>query len=77
MVFECNIDSRGKAVRFRLGMIGVLAGIFLAVSLFLAGVDLGVPWLLPLGVLGGGLFALFEARTGWCVVRAMGFKTPI
>ncbi|GIS92704.1 MAG: hypothetical protein CM1200mP21_09990 [Candidatus Poseidoniales archaeon] len=48
MVFECNIDSRGKAVRFRLGLIGVLAGIFLAVSLLLAGVDLGVLWLLPL-----------------------------
>ena len=77
MVFECNIDSRGKAVRFRLGILGVLVGILLAASLFLAGVDLGVPWLLPLGAFGGGLFALFEARTGWCIVRAMGFRTPI
>jgi hypothetical protein len=25
----------------------------------------------------GGSFAIFEARAGWCVVRAMGFKTRI
>ena len=24
-----------------------------------------------------GAFAVFEARAGWCVVRAMGFKTPM
>ena len=24
-----------------------------------------------------GVFGIFEARAGWCVVRAMGFKTPI
>ena len=24
-----------------------------------------------------GEFAIFEGRTGWCVVRALGFRTPI
>jgi len=24
----------------------------------------------------GGLFAIWEAREGWCVVRAIGIKTP-
>ena len=24
-----------------------------------------------------GLFTLYEARKGWCVARAMGFKTPV
>ena len=24
-----------------------------------------------------GAFAVFEARVGWCVVRAMGIKTPM
>ena len=24
-----------------------------------------------------GLFQLFESRKGWCVARAMGFKTPV
>ena len=77
MAFECNIDARGKAVRFKLGMIGIFTGIFLAISLFLLGVGLNALWLLPLGAIGGGAFSLFEARTGWCVVRAMGFRTPI
>jgi len=25
----------------------------------------------------GGAFMIFEGVNGWCVVRAMGFKTPI
>ncbi len=77
MVFECNIDVRGKAVRFKLGMLGVVTGVFLAISLLLVGAGLNALWLLPLGAIVGGAFALFEARTGWCVVRAMGFRTPI
>jgi hypothetical protein len=31
-----------------------------------------------LGVLAmfiGGAFAIFEAKAGWCVVRALGFRT--
>lgn len=77
MVFECNIDARGKAARFKLGMLGVVTGVFLAISLLLVGAGLNALWLLPLGAIVGGAFALFEARTGWCVVRAMGFRTPI
>ncbi|MBJ36036.1 MAG: hypothetical protein CMB68_01450 [Euryarchaeota archaeon] len=77
MVFECNIDARGKAVRFKLGMLGVVTGVFLAISLLLVGAGPNALWLLPLGSIVGGAFALFEARTGWCVVRAMGFRTPI
>ena len=23
----------------------------------------------------GGAFSIFEARAGWCIVRALGFKT--
>ena len=77
MVFECNIDARGKAFRFKLGMLGVVTGVFLAISLLLVGAGPNALWLLPLGSIVGGAFALFEARTGWCVVRAMGFRTPI
>ena len=25
----------------------------------------------------GGAFAIFEARKGWCIVRAIGIKTPL
>ena len=77
MVFECNIDARGKAVRFKLGMLGVVTGVVLAISLLLVGAGPNALWLLPLGSIVGGAFALFEARSGWCVVRAMGFRTPI
>ena len=77
MVFECNIDARGKAVRFKLGMLGLLTGVFLAISLLVVGAGPYARLILPLGAIVGGAFALFEARTGWCVVRAMGFRTPI
>ncbi|HII18408.1 MAG TPA: hypothetical protein HA311_03520, partial [Candidatus Poseidoniaceae archaeon] len=29
------------------------------------------------GALFGGAFAVFEARAGWCLVRAIGFRTPL
>jgi hypothetical protein len=28
-------------------------------------------------LLGGGGFAIFEARKRWCAVRALGFRTPL
>ncbi len=77
MVFECNIDDRGKAYRLRIGIRTLLAGLVLAAVFYLADVDWWAFWLGPVGMIGGGAFAIFEARTGWCVVRAMGFKTPI
>jgi hypothetical protein len=30
-----------------------------------------------LAALAGGGFAIFEGLNGWCIVRAMGFKTPM
>ena len=77
MVFECNIGARGKAARLKLGMTSLIAGLFLLGLYFVTGVQWGVLWLGPAAVIGGGAFAIFEARTGWCVIRAMGFKTPI
>jgi hypothetical protein len=76
MKLACNIDSAGKAVRFRLGL-----------SLVAVALVVGLAWALPSrsafawvlsGLLGaGGAFTLFEARSGWCAVRAMGFKTRL
>jgi len=36
-------------------------------------------WALYAGIAAvvGGAFMIFEGVNGWCVVRAMGFKTPI
>jgi hypothetical protein len=73
---QCNIDARGRAVR-RNG--GILC---LALGLLSSGAAVsGAPRraFLGLGVflILSGLFQLFEARKGWCVARAMGFKTSI
>ena len=76
-LFECNIDARGKAVRLKLGIMAVVAGLVLAAVFYVAGIDLGILWLIPLGIIGGGMFAIFEAWTGWCAVRALGFRTPL
>jgi hypothetical protein len=35
------------------------------------------PWLVGGLLTLGGLVSLFEASRGWCVARAMGFKTKI
>ncbi len=77
MVFECNIDARGKAVRLKLGIVGVVTGLVLASTFYIAGFDFGIIWLIPLGIVGGGVFSIFESWTGWCIVRALGFRTPI
>ncbi len=77
MAFECNIDARGKAYRLRLGFKLVVVGLVLSAALFLLGVEWGLLWLIPGGAVAGGAFAMFEGRTGWCVARAMGFRTPI
>lgn len=30
-----------------------------------------------IGSILGGAFAMWEARAGWCVVRAIGIRTPL
>ena len=76
MPLECNIDAKGKAVRMIYGVVFLVVGIVL---IFLWARPAGgwLPWTVSLLVLIGGAFAIFESRAGWCVVRAMGFKTPI
>jgi hypothetical protein len=37
----------------------------------------GFGWYAVAGSFFGGAFAVFEARAGWCVIRAMGIKTPL
>lgn len=73
---QCNIDSKGKAVRLIYGLIMIAAALVLA-GLVLMGLFSGWwLWLLAGGLFLAGAFGVFEARAGWCAVRAMGFKTP-
>jgi hypothetical protein len=76
MALTCNIDSVGKAVRFRSGLF------FLAIAVAVAllwplrtGSTAG--WLVTTALAVAGAFSLFEARAGWCVVRALGFRTRV
>ncbi|MAJ02226.1 MAG: hypothetical protein CMA10_07475 [Euryarchaeota archaeon] len=74
---ECNIDAKGKAARFVGGVTSVLAGLVVAGLLATQTVTLGIGWLTVAGLTLGGAFAIYEARAGWCIVRAMGIRTPL
>ena len=77
MALECNIDAKGKAARLTGGIAALFAGLVLS-GLLMAGVlDGGFWWLSTAGAVFGGAFAIFEARAGWCVVRAIGIRTPL
>ena len=66
-IFARNLSNTGRLVR-GLGAVGLLigAGFGFFVSIWL-GVALAV----------SGVFVLFEAVRGWCVMRACGIKTRL
>lgn len=74
---ECNIDARGKAARLIGGITGLAFGMVLTSLLILDVLSGLVASSAAAGAVFGGAFAIFEARAGWCVVRAMGFRTPL
>ena len=78
MARECNIDARGKFVRLVGGSVSVFAGI-VALLLIVVGI-------LPenifsigsvVGMFAGGALGIYEGKSGWCIARAMGIRTPI
>ncbi len=73
---QCNIDNRGRTARVISGIVTGAVGVVLIV----AGQIGSLPfWAFAagLGTLAGGAFMIFEGVKGWCVMRAMGFKTPM
>lgn len=62
--FARNLDKRGRVLR-GLSALPLLLGAGLCDLVWLSGVLTGM-----------GVFALFEALRGWCVLRACGVKTP-
>jgi hypothetical protein len=76
-MMQCNIDARGQAVRMKLGIIGVTIGLIIALIWWLDIINLPYLEFVSLAALIGGGFTIFEAKTAWCVIRAMGFKTRI
>jgi hypothetical protein len=74
MPLTCNIDAKGKRKRLLMGLALLAAGVLLALLWAWPSAD-WKPWAVVSIVLLMGGFALFEARAGWCAMRAMGFKT--
>ena len=72
----CNIDAKGKQVRFVMGIAEIIGAVLMA-ALWAWPANDWRPWTLTGVLFFFGVFALFEARAGWCVVRAMGFKTKV
>ena len=77
MAFECNIDDRGKAVRMKLGICLIITSLILSALTYFEIIPTPLGELATAASFGGGAFTIWEARMGWCVVRAMGFKTKI
>ena len=72
---QCNIDAKGKALRLTYGLgLLVIAGLVAGLWGYLA--DGGTfAWTVSAALAVSGAFMIFEGWAGWCVVRAMGFRT--
>ena len=77
MALECNIDARGKAVRMKLGIRLISLSLILATLTYFEIIPTTLGWLATAASFGGGAFTIWESRMGWCVIRAMGFRTKI
>ena len=74
---QCNIGAKGKAVRMKGGIFTVAIGLVIAALTLFGVLEPTMGWPATGAAIFGGGFAIFEARKGWCIVRAMGFKTPL
>ena len=75
MPLQCNIDAKGKRMRLVYGAAFLVTGLLVMVIWAIPAGKVLVWAISGLLMIGGG-FAIFEARAGWCIVRAMGFRTP-
>jgi len=64
--FKPNLDRHGRMARGVVGSLCLIAGIIVAGD---------VEWWIGLILVAAGLFAIFEAISKWCILRACGIKT--
>jgi len=76
MALRCNINRRGRVARLIWGVLLLTLAVGILFARALPGGS-GLAWAATIVCFAGGAFALFEARAGWCAVRAIGFKTPM
>jgi uncharacterized membrane protein HdeD (DUF308 family) len=72
----CNIDRAGRWAR---GISGLLS-LCIAAIVLCRGAGVGgevVRWTVGVVAFVLGVFQIFEALTGWCITRALGFRTPM
>lgn len=74
---KCNIDAHGRAARLRAGIAACVGGLLIGLASMLDIVHADWLVIVSLAMLVSGVIAVCEARAGWCVIRAMGFKTRI
>jgi hypothetical protein len=76
LALVCNIDQRGRAVRYRIGFVFSFLGVAIAIAARALQLG-GAAWFVAGPLLLAGAFSLFEANRGWCGLRALGIKTKI
>jgi len=64
--FRPNLDRQGRMAR------GVMGGLLLVAGVIVGG---DVLWWAGLILVAAGLFAIFEAVSKWCIMRACGIRT--
>ena len=65
--FATNIDRRGRIVRAVWGAALITVGVLIFKH---------HPWVC-IGLVACGVFAVYEAVRGWCLMRACGIKTKV
>ena len=76
MAMQCNIDARGKRVRFINGIIMIIIALILMAAWAWPGRSIW-GWAVASILLLCGGFSIFESRKSWCALRAMGIKTRV
>lgn len=73
---QCNIDARGKVYRLKMGIVSLLLAFIIGTLIYFGVLESTTWWYIFSAITFGGAFAIFEARAGWCIIRASGIKTP-
>lgn len=75
MNLTCNIDHRGAKARRIWGALCLAVALASAGAAFLE--NIGWLWILAAASAAAAALAFYEARKKWCVMRAIGIKTPL
>ena len=51
LCMQCNIDAKGKAIRLKLGILGILGGMAVAISFFVNQPNWEMMWIIPAGII--------------------------